>query len=106
MKKISKIIIGTHNKGKFEEICNLLPKKIIKISPKDINLASPKETGKTFEENSIIKAKYFSKKSKLAAISDDSGLMIDLLSGAPGIYSARWSGPTNNFDIAIKKNKI
>ena len=103
MKKINEIIVGTHNDGKFKEICDLLPKNIIKISPKDLNLPSPEETGSTFEENSKIKSEYFAKKANLIAISDDSGLVIDLLSGAPGIYSSRWAGPTNDFNVAINK---
>ena len=103
MKKIDKIIVGTHNKGKFKEICDLLPKNIVKISPIDLNLPSPNESGRTFEENSKIKAKYFAKKAHLITISDDSGLMIDLLSGDPGIYSSRWAGSTGNFNIAIEK---
>ena len=103
MEKINKIIVGTHNEGKFKEICALLPTNIIKISPKDLNLPSPKEIGGTFEENSKIKSRYFSEKTNLVTISDDSGLVIDLLSGAPGIHSARWGGPTNNFNIAIDK---
>ena len=103
MKKIDKIIVGTHNNGKFNEICHLLPKNTIKISPKDLNLPSPNEVGSTFEANSKIKAEYFAKKANLIAISDDSGLMIDLLSGAPGIYSSRWAGSKNNFNIAIEK---
>jgi XTP/dITP diphosphohydrolase len=103
MKKINKIIVGTHNNGKFKEICDLLPKNIIKISPNDLNLPSPNETGSTFKENSKIKAEYFAKKANLVTISDDSGLVIDLLSGAPGIYSSRWSGPTNDFAVAIEK---
>ena len=103
MKKIDKIIIGTRNDGKFKEICDLLPKNIIKISPKNLNLLSPNEIGSTFEENSKIKAEYFAKKANLIAISDDSGLMIDTLSGAPGIYSSRWAGPTNDFNVAIEK---
>ena len=103
MKKINKIIVGTHNYGKFKEICDLLPKNIIKISPKDLNLPSPNETGSSFEENSKIKAEYFAKKTNLIVISDDSGLMIDLLSGAPGIYSSRWAGPKNDFNVAIEK---
>ena len=103
MNKIDKIIIGTHNDGKFKEICALLPKNINKISPKDLNLLEPNETGSTFDENSKIKAEYFSKKTNLIAISDDSGLVIDLLSGAPGIYSSRWAGPTKDFNIAIDK---
>jgi XTP/dITP diphosphohydrolase len=103
MKKIDKIIVGTHNNGKFKEICALLPVNITKISPKDLNLPKPDETGSTFDENSKIKAEYFAKKTNLIAISDDSGLVIDLLSGAPGIYSSRWAGPTNDFNIAIDK---
>ena len=65
MKKIDKIIVGTHNDGKFNEICELLPKNITKISPKDLNLPSPAEVGSTFETNSKIKAKYFAKKTNL-----------------------------------------
>ncbi len=103
MKKINKIIVGTHNNGKFKEICDLLPKNIIKISPIDLNLPSPNEIGSTFKENSKIKAEYFAKKANLVTISDDSGLAIDLLSGSPGIYSSRWAGPTNNFNVAIEK---
>ena len=103
MNKIDKIIVGTHNNGKFKEICALLPKNIIKISPKDLNLPKPNETGSTFDENSRIKAEYFTKKTNLITISDDSGLVIDLLSGAPGIYSSRWAGHTEDFNIAIDK---
>ena len=103
MKIINKIIVGTHNNEKFKEICDLLPKNITKISPRDLNLPNPDETGNTFEENSKIKAEYFAKKTNLITISDDSGLVIDLLSGAPGIYSSRWAGPTNDFNVAIEK---
>jgi len=103
MNKIKEIIIGTHNQGKSREICDLLPKGIIKHFPSEFNILSPKETGKTFEKNSFIKASYFSKKTNLICLSDDSGLEIDLLKGEPGIYSSRWSGQKNNFDIGIKK---
>ena len=103
MEKIKKIIIGTHNQGKFKEISNLLPSYIKKLSPKKLNLPSPEETGSSFEENSILKAQFFSKKTNLICISDDSGLEIDLLSGAPGIYSSRWAGSENDFDLAIDK---
>ena len=103
MKKINEIIIGTHNKGKFKEISDLLPKNIVKISPKNLNLLSPEETGSTFMQNSKIKAEYFAKKSNSICIADDSGLEIEILSGAPGIYSSRWAGSTGNFDIAIKR---
>ena len=103
MNKIKEILIGTNNKGKYKEICNLLPNELKKYSPKEFNILSPKETGKSFEENSLIKASYFSKKINLICLSDDSGLEIDLLKSEPGIYSSRWSGEKNNFDLAIKK---
>ena len=103
MKKIKKIIIGTHNQGKFKEISNLLPPYIKKISPKELNLSSPEETGSSFRENSKLKAQFFSEKSNLICISDDSGLEINLLKGKPGIYSSRWSGNKNNFNLAIRK---
>jgi XTP/dITP diphosphohydrolase len=103
MSKIKEILIGTNNIGKYREICDLLPKKIKKFSPKDFKILTPKENGKSFEENSRIKASYFSKKTALLCLSDDSGLEIDLLKGAPGIYSARWGGPENDFNLAIEK---
>jgi len=103
MEKIEKILVGTNNEGKYKEICDLLPNEVIKYSPKKFGILSPAETGKSFEENSFIKAAYFSKKTNLICLSDDSGLEIDLLGGDPGIYSSRWSGEENNFDLAIKK---
>ena len=102
-KKISELLIGTNNKGKLREIKALLPKNIKIFSTSDFNLKSPKENGKTFKENSFIKAKFFSKKSDQICISDDSGLEIKVLNNQPGIYSARWGGKNNDFDLAIKK---
>ena len=103
MKKIQKILIGTHNKGKIREISYLLSKKIKKISPYELNIKSPRETGKSFKANSELKAKYFFKKSKIRTISDDSGLCVDCLGGRPGIYSARWAKKYGNFNKAGKK---
>ena len=103
MKKILKLLIGTNNKGKYKEIKDLLPKYIKTYSTKEFKLKSPKEDGLTFEENSIIKSKYFSKKTKLICLADDSGLEIDLLNKAPGIYSARWGGKNGDFKKAIKR---
>ncbi len=103
MNKIKQIIIGTNNKGKYREICHLLPNKLKKYSPKEFNLSSPAETGKSFEKNSLIKASYFSKKTNLICLSDDSGLEIDILNNKPGIYSSRWAGKKKNFNLAIKK---
>ena len=103
MEKITEIIIGTNNQGKYKEICDLLPDKVKKYSPKELRIASPDEPGKSFKENSFIKASYFSKKKNLICLSDDSGLEIDLLKGKPGIYSSRWGGKKNNFNFAINK---
>ena len=102
-KKISKILIGTNNRGKLREIANLLPKKVKVFSTKDFNLKSPKETGKTFKSNALIKAKYFSKKTNLICLSDDSGLEIDILKKKPGIYSARWGGKKSDFNKAMQR---
>ena len=103
MKKINELLIGTNNKGKLREIRALLPKYIKVYSTSKFNLKSPIENSKTFEGNSIIKSKYFSKKTNLPCLADDSGLEIDILDKAPGIYSSRWSGKNLDFNIAIKK---
>ena len=102
-KKIKKLLIGTNNKGKLKEIRDLLPKYIKTVSTTNYKLKSPKENGKTFEENSLIKSKYFSKKTKLFCLADDSGLEIDILNKRPGIYSARWGGKNSDFNKAIIK---
>jgi len=102
-KKISKILIGTNNKGKLREIKVLLPKSIKIFSTSDFNLKSPVENGQTFKENSLIKSKYFSKKTNLVCIADDSGLEIDCLDKKPGIFSARWAGSKGDFSKAIKR---
>ena len=103
MKKISKLLIGTNNKGKYKEIKDLLPKYIKTHSTSEFKLKSPREDGQTFKENSIIKSKYFSKKTKLICLADDSGLEIDILDKSPGIYSARWGGKKGDFKKAINK---
>ena len=103
MKKISKLLIGTNNKGKYKEITDLLPKNIKTHSTSEFKLKSPREDGLTFTENSIIKSKHFSKKTKLICLADDSGLEIDILDKRPGIYSARWGGKKGNFKKAINR---
>ena len=102
-KKITKILIGTNNTGKLKEIRDLLPKNLEIYSTSDFKIKSPAENGKTFEENSLIKARYFSKKAKIICLSDDSGLEIDVLGGAPGIYSARWGGEKKDFVKAMNR---
>ena len=103
MKKISKLLIGTNNIGKYKEIKVLLPKNIKTYSTSEFKLKSPREDGLTFRENSIIKSKYFSKKTKLICLADDSGLEIDILGKSPGIYSARWAGKKGDFKKAINR---
>ena len=102
-KKIETLLIGTNNSGKLKEIRNLLPKYIKTYSTSDFKLKSPKENGESFKENSLIKSKFFSKKTNLTCIADDSGLEIDILNKRPGIYSARWGGRNSDFNKAIKK---
>ena len=102
-KKKKEIIVGSNNKGKIKEIRDLLPKNYKIFTPYNFNLRSPRENGKSFIENSLIKAKFYSKKSGKICIADDSGLEIDILDNAPGIFSSRWGGKKSNFNIAIKK---
>ena len=86
---MKKILVGTHNKGKFKEIATLISKKYKKFSPKTFKIPSPEETGKNFISNSRLKANFFSKYVNMPVISDDSGLCIRSLNNMPGIYSAR-----------------
>ncbi len=102
-KKIKNLLIGSNNPGKVREIRQLLPKYINIESIIDYKLKSPKETGKTFLQNSYLKSKYFSKKTGKSCLADDSGLEIDILNNKPGIFSARWGGKKNNFNLAINK---
>tara|TARA_A100001015_G_scaffold318165_1_gene437178 strand:+ start:591 stop:1169 length:579 start_codon:yes stop_codon:yes gene_type:complete len=99
---MKKILVGTHNKGKFKEISYLISKKIKKVSPEKLKIKSPKETGKTFSANAELKANYFSKFTNLPVISDDSGLCIKALKGKPGIYSARWAKKHGSFYKAMR----
>ena len=102
-KKIEILLIGTNNKGKLKEIRDLLPKSIKNYPTSKFRLKSPVENGNSFKENSLLKAKYFSKKTNLICLADDSGLEIDCLNKKPGIFSARWGGPEGDFNKAIKK---
>ena len=102
-KKIKDLLIGTNNEGKLKEIKSLLPKHINIYSTSEFKLKSPKEDGKTFKENSLIKSKFFSLKSSLICLADDSGLEVDILNKRPGIFSARWGGRKGDFSKAIKR---
>ena len=99
---MKKILIGTHNKGKFKEIAYLISKKYKKISPVSLKIKSPKETGKSFKSNSKLKVNFFSKFVDYPVISDDSGLCIKALNNKPGIYSARLAKKHGGFFKAMQ----
>ena len=99
---MKKILIGTHNHGKFKEIAYLISKKYKKISPNLLKIKSPRETGRTFSSNSKLKVNYFSRFVNYAVISDDSGLCIKSLKNKPGIHSARLAKKKGGFFLAMK----
>ena len=99
-----KLIVASHNAGKAREIRELLvPFKIEVISAADLNLPEPDETGSTYIENAELKARAAATKTGLPALADDSGMSVNALGGAPGIYSARWAGPNKDFALAMKR---
>ena len=98
----SQLVIATHNPGKLAEMRELLePHGVEAIPAGDLGLDEPEEAGKTFRANAAIKAVAAAKAAKLPAFADDSGLVVDALDGAPGIYSARWAGPNKDFMVAM-----
>ncbi|MEC7179421.1 MAG: RdgB/HAM1 family non-canonical purine NTP pyrophosphatase [Pseudomonadota bacterium] len=99
---MKKILIGTHNNGKFKEISYLISKKYKKISPLNLKIKSPKETGKSFKANSKLKVNFFSKFVDYPVISDDSGLCISALKNKPGIHSARLAKKHGSFLKAMR----
>lgn len=98
------LIVASHNAGKVREIRDLLaPFSIDVRSAGDLNLPEPEETGSTYAENAILKAVAAATAANLPALSDDSGVSVSALDGAPGIYSARWAGPEKDFAMAMRK---
>tara|TARA_Y100000590_G_C15383218_1_gene887163 strand:+ start:71 stop:664 length:594 start_codon:yes stop_codon:yes gene_type:complete len=103
-KKIKSIVVASHNSGKIKEMLPYIKLLNAKIYfAKDFNLNEPKEDGKTFIENALIKSRYVNNKTNKTSISDDSGLVIPSLQGRPGIYSSRWAGKNKNFNHAMEK---
>ena len=97
------LVIATHNSGKAREIADLLhPFVITFYSASDLGLLEPEETGSSFEENAVLKAKAAAQASGKLSLADDSGLSVTALNGAPGIYSSRWGGEEKDFDFAMK----
>lgn len=100
----TKLVVASHNPGKVWEINQLIaPFGLAAVSAGELGLAEPEETEATFAGNALLKARAASNGSGLPALADDSGLQVDVLEGAPGIYSARWAGPTKDFGIAMRK---
>ena len=100
----AKIVVATHNPGKLVEIQDLLrPLGLDAVSAGSLGLPEPEETGTTFAANAVLKAEAAAHASGLPALSDDSGLCVEALGGAPGIYSARWAGPAKDFNLAMQK---
>ena len=99
-----KLVVASHNAGKVREIRDLLaPFAVDVISAGEMNLPEPEETGATFIANAELKALAAARAANLPALADDSGLSIDALNGAPGIYSARWAGPSKDFNVAMAR---
>jgi XTP/dITP diphosphohydrolase len=99
-----RLVLATHNEGKVREIRELLaPFRADVVSAAELGLPEPEETGQTFIANAELKALTASMGANVIALADDSGLVVDGLNGAPGIYSARWAGPTKDFNLAMKK---
>jgi XTP/dITP diphosphohydrolase len=97
-----KIVVATHNPGKLREMRELLaPYGIEAVSAGDLGLAEPEEAGTMFSENAAIKAQAAAKTAGLPAFADDSGLCVDALDGAPGLFSARWAGAAKDFSTAM-----
>ncbi|WP_342644056.1 RdgB/HAM1 family non-canonical purine NTP pyrophosphatase [Rhodoligotrophos ferricapiens] len=98
-----RLVIATHNPGKLREIADLLrPLGLDAVSAGDLGLPEPEETGDSFTANALLKARAATTASGLPALADDSGLAVDALDGAPGIYSARWAGPGKDFAMAMR----
>ncbi|MEZ5691758.1 MAG: RdgB/HAM1 family non-canonical purine NTP pyrophosphatase [Rickettsiales bacterium] len=103
---LDKLVIASHNKGKIREISELLSSlNITVLSAGELSIDEPEETGNSFAENATLKAKNTSEKSGLAALADDSGIVIPALDGMPGIYSARWAGKDKDFSVAFERIK-
>ncbi len=99
-----KLVFASHNKGKVWEINQLIaPYGLAAVSAGELGLEEPDETEPSFQGNALLKAAAAARGSDLPALADDSGLEVDILGGAPGIYSARWAGPAKDFGVAMRK---
>lgn len=100
----SKIVLASHNKGKIAEFQNMFEPFAVRIIGADaVGLPEPEETEDTFEGNALLKARHACEITAMPCLADDSGLSVNALNGAPGIYSARWAGPDKDFEMAMDK---
>ena len=99
----TRLVVATHNPGKARELAEILENRFDLVSAGELGLAEPDETETTFAGNALLKARAAAEASGLVALADDSGLSAAALDGSPGIYSARWAGPTKDFAMAMKK---
>jgi XTP/dITP diphosphohydrolase len=100
----TRLVVASHNKGKLVEIADLVrPFGMDCVSAGTLGVSEPEETEPTFAGNAQLKALHSARATGLPALSDDSGLEVHDLGGAPGIYSARWAGPTKDFTLAMQK---
>ncbi len=98
------LVIASHSAGKVHEITELLsPYDVIVVSARDLELPEPEETGETFADNAIIKARAAADATGLPALADDSGLAVAALGGQPGVHSARWAGTGRVYRLAMEK---
>ncbi|MGZ6016041.1 MAG: RdgB/HAM1 family non-canonical purine NTP pyrophosphatase [Phenylobacterium sp.] len=99
----TRLVVATHNPGKARELAEILENRFVLVSAGELGLGEPDETETTFAGNALLKARAAAEASGLVALADDSGLSVAALDGSPGIYSARWAGPTKDFAMAMKK---
>src|SRR5262249_17294188 len=99
----SRLVGATHNPGKARELAEVVEGRFVLVAAGELGLPEPEETETTFVGNALLKARAAAEASGLIALADDSGLSVAALDGAPGIYSARWAGPSKDFTVAMAK---
>ncbi|MDB5476114.1 MAG: xanthosine triphosphate pyrophosphatase [Phenylobacterium sp.] len=99
----ARLVVATHNPGKARELAQILENRFQLVTAGELGLPEPDETEQAFVGNALLKARAAAEASGLIALADDSGLSVAALEGQPGVYSARWAGPTKDFDLAMKK---
>src|SRR6478735_12059608 len=99
----TRLVVATHNPGKARELAEILENRFELVTAGELGLGEPDETEQTFVGNALLKARAAADASGLVALADDSGLSVDALGGSPGLYSARWAGPSKDFALAMAK---